>query len=68
MCPKNNNNTHVSKINELGELISNKRELRSLYVKTYKDRLSQRSIGPEYEQLKDMKNNLFIMSCKIVRI
>ena len=31
VCPRNENNVPVSKINERGELISNKKELKSLY-------------------------------------
>ena len=39
-----------------------------MYVKTYKDRLRHRRIAPEYEQLKDMKYNLFIMRSEVAKL
>ena len=38
----------ISKIKENAELIYNRAELMSLYVKTYRDRLRHRQIKPEY--------------------
>lgn len=68
VCPRNENNVPVSKINEHGELISNKKELKSLYVSTYKHRLRHRNIAPGYEQLRDLKNNLFSMRFEIAKL
>ena len=68
VCPRNENNVPVSKINEHGELISNKKELKSLYVSTYKHRLRHRNIAPGYEELRDLKNNLFSMRFEIAKL
>ena len=40
VCPKKNVAYPVAKVNQMGDLVSNKSELKSLYVNTYKDRLT----------------------------
>ena len=60
VCPKNENPVPIAKKNENGDLISNKEELKLLYVTTYKNRLRHRDINPDYILLRDLKNNLFI--------
>ena len=49
----------LAKLNSDSELVSNKRELLSLYKSEYFKRLSHRNIEPKYEYLKQLKENLF---------
>ena len=59
LCPKNSENVPVAKKDKSGNLVSNRVELKDLYVNVYKDRLRTRTIGPEYSQLKEQKEYLF---------
>ena len=59
VCPKTDANYPIAKMDTNGDLITNKSELKSLYVKTYKERLRHREIKTNYSQLNDLKNGLF---------
>ena len=45
----------VAKINQNGDLVSNRTELKTLYSETYKDRLRHRTIKPIYSKPKELK-------------
>ena len=65
VCPKNVNSVPVAKKDEHGNLVSNKKQLQDLYVKVYKDRLTHRTIRPEYSQMKENKEYLFQLRLKL---
>ena len=65
VCPKNVNSLPVAKKDEHGNLVSNKKQLQDLYVKVYKDRLTHRTIRPEYSQMKENKEYLFQLRLKL---
>ena len=44
VCPKTDGNYPIAKMDTNGDLITNKSELKCLYVKTYKERLRHREI------------------------
>ena len=54
-----------AKKDKAGNLITTKNGLLALYKNTYIDRLSHKSIRPEYEDLKNMKENLFELRLQI---
>ena len=59
ICPKNEVTPPVAKMDQEGNLISNKAELKSLYVDTYKHRLRHRDMKPSFSYLSELKNYLF---------
>ena len=61
VCPKIDTNLPVAKYDESGNLISNSDEMKNLYVRVYKHRLRHRDIKPGFEQLRELKENLFKM-------
>ena len=52
ICPKIDVNVSVAKLDEKGNLVSNKTDLKKLYVNVYKHRLRHRDIKEGYEKLK----------------
>ena len=67
VCPKNNVSYPTAKVNQNGELVSNKTELKSLYVDTYKERLKHRIIRSDYTKLKELKEELFSYRIKLAK-
>ena len=61
MLSKIDTNLPVAKYDESGNLISNFDEMKNLYVRVYKHRLRHRDIKPGFEQLRELKENLFKM-------
>ena len=59
VCPKIQPSCPVAKINQNGDIVSNRDELKQLYVDTYRDRLRHRVIKPNYDQIKQLKDYLF---------
>ena len=59
ICPKHEVTPPVAKIDEKGNLISNKDGLMSLYVNTYKHRLRHRDMESGFSYLRDLKDFLF---------
>ena len=55
----------AAKIDKSGNLITSKEGILALYKSTYIDRLSHKPIGQEYEQLKELKENLFKLRYEI---
>ena len=51
-----------------GNLVTSKNGLLKLYKDTYKDRLSHRPIRPEYEKLKQLKEQLFDLRFQIASL
>ena len=68
VCPKQDVSYPVAKINQNGDFVSNKTELKSLYVDTYKQRLKHREMQPEYLKLKELKEGLFNMRIKLSKL
>ena len=68
VCPKQDVSYPIAKLNSNGDLVSNKSELMTLYVNTYKDRLRHRLIKPDYAQLKDLKDGLFDLRLKLATL
>ena len=68
VCPKTDASYPVAKKDANGDLITNKADLKNLYVRTYKERLRHREIRPDYAQLKDLKNGLFEIRNKLSKI
>ena len=68
VCPKNDVPYPVAKLNQDGVLVSNKFELKSLYVNTYKERLKHRQMRPGYENLKELKESLFNWRLKLSKL
>ena len=54
-----------AKKDKAGNLITTPNGLLALYKSTYIDNLSHKQIRPEYEQLKQLKENLFSLRCQI---
>ena len=57
-----------AKKDQAGNLITSQNGILALYKKTYMDRLSHKPIREEYEQLKELKENLFDLRYKISRM
>ena len=55
----NSSDVPSAKKDKAGNLITSKNGILALYKNTYIDRLSHKSIRPEYERLKELKENLF---------
>ena len=68
VCPKNNVSHPVAKINQKGELVSNKSELKCLYVETYTERLKHRNMRSGYAKLKELKDGLFTLRIKLAKM
>ena len=68
VCPKQDVAYPVAKINKDGQMVSGKKELKKLYVDTYKERLKHRDMKPGYEQLRNLKENLFDARLKLAKI
>ena len=68
VCSKKNVAYPVAKVNQMGDLVSNKSELKSLYVNTYKDRLRHRNIMSDYAKLKVLKDELFTIRLKLAKL
>ena len=66
-CPKNDSKYALAKMDENGDLITEKSELKKLYTKVYKLRLKHRDIRPNYSQLKELKNGLFEMRLRLAK-
>ena len=66
VCPKTDISYPVAVA--VVDLITNKADLKNLYVRTYKERLRHREIRPDYAQLKDLKNGLFEIRNKLSKI
>ena len=67
-CPKNDSNYAFAKMDENGDLITEKSDLKKLYTKVYKLRLKHRDIRPNYSQLKELKNGLFEISLRLAKL
>ena len=67
-CPKNDSNYAFAKMDENGDLITEKSELKNLYTKVYRLRLKHRDIRPNYSQLKELKNGLFEISLRLAKL
>ena len=57
--PKNSQATPVGKKNSKGKLVTNHKELKRLNLKTYTQRLRNRPMKEELEELKKVKEELF---------
>ena len=57
--PKNAPSVPVGKKDKSGNLITNIEGLKSLYLKTYINRMRDRPIKDEYKDIKEMKEELF---------
>ena len=68
VCPKQDVTYAVAKSNKNGEMVTNKTELKNLYVETYRERLKHREMKPAYAQLKDLKENLFNVRIKLSKM
>ena len=68
ICPKNDVTPPVAKIDHDGNLISNKEELKSLYVNTYKHRLRHRDMKPSFYYLRELKDFLFEERFKLSKL
>ena len=68
VCPKQDVTYAVAKSNKNGEMVTNKTELKNLYVETYRERLKHREMKPAYAQLMDLKENLFNVRIKLSKM
>ena len=68
VSPKHEASYPVAKINQNGEMVSNKSELKNLYENTYKDRLKHRDMEPGYLKLKALKEGLFDLRMKLAKM
>jgi hypothetical protein len=68
VCPKVQPSCPVAKINQNGDIVSNREELKQLYLNTYRDRLRHRVIKPNYNQIKQLKDNLFQVRLKTSKL
>ena len=64
--PKNMTATPVGKKEKSGQLITNHEGLKKLYLDTYVHRLRNRPIKQEYQEIKDLKNELFELRLELV--
>ena len=58
-CPKEKSNIPTGKKDRKGNIISNHKGLKILYLKTYKHRLRNRPIQKGFEEIRDLKMMLF---------
>ena len=63
--PKMSQPIPIAKTDKKGNLITNHKDLKNLYLKTYKQRMRNRPIKEELSELKDMKENLFNKRLKL---
>ena len=68
LCPKNSDSVPVAKKDKYGNLVSNRKQLKDLYVDVYKDRLRHRNIRPEYKQMKENKEYLFNLRLNLSKV
>ena len=68
ICPKNDTDYAIAKMDSEGDLVTEKSELKNLYAKVYKTRLEHREIKPNYSQLKELKNGLFEKRIKLAKL
>ena len=68
VCPKSDPNYPIAKLDENGDLVTEKMKLKNLYTNVYKTRLKSREIRPDYAQLKELKNLLFDMRIKLSKL
>ena len=68
VCPKNDSNYAIAKLNTNGDMVTDKTELKNLYVNVYKSRLKHKEIRPEYYKLKELKNGLFQLRITLVKL
>ena len=66
--PKHLSAVPVGKRDKSGNIITNHTELKHLYLKTYVNRLRSRPMKPEFEDLKNMKTNLFDLRLKASKL
>merc|ERR1712240_34100 len=66
--PKHLNAVPVGKKDRSGNIITNHKELKHLYLETYMNRLRNRPIKPGFEKLQDMKNDLFQLRLRASKI
>ena len=64
-CPKTSPSVPVGKKDKRGNLITNHEGLTQQYLQTYPHRLRNRPIKSEFEEIKDLKDELFDMRLKI---
>ena len=58
-CPKEKSSVPIGKKDKKGNIISNHKGLKTLYLKTYKHRLRNRPIQKGFEEIRDLKMMLF---------
>jgi hypothetical protein len=63
--PKSSHAMPVGKKDGKGNLVTNNRELKKLYLKTYTQRMRNRPIKYELEELKGLKDELFNVRLKL---
>ena len=68
ICPNVPQTIALAKLNSRSELVSNRKELLSLYKDEYIERLSHRKISPKYETLKQLKENLFDLRLSLSKL
>ena len=68
VCPKNDPNYAIAKMDNKGDMVTEKTELKNLYAKVYKTRLEHRAIRPEYCLLKELKIGLFEKRLELAKL
>ena len=68
VCPKQEVSYPVAKLNQKGDMVSNRSELKDLSVNTYKERLKHRDIEPGYSKLRELKEGLFDLRIKLSKV
>ena len=66
--PKNVQPLPVAKRNSLGQIITNPELLKDLYLDTFVHRLRHRPIRQDFEHLKKLKETLFHLRLKLVKL
>ena len=64
-CPKEKSSVPTGKKDRRGNIISNHKGLKTLYLKTYKHRLRSRPIQKDFEEIRDLKMMLFNIRRKL---
>ena len=64
--PKSSHAIPVAKKDGKGNLVTNHKELKKLYLKTYTQRMRNRPMKADLEELKDLKEELFDIRLKLV--
>ena len=68
LFPKHAKPLPIAKKDLNGRLISSPEELKNLYINTYKHRLRSRPVKPEYQQLRDLKEELCQKRLQLVKM